>query len=327
MNVGMSGLTSPTDRVYLAPDWAALSAGERRRASIAAAGAHDAEALVGLTEAYLTLHGKAGARVSVHTQRAYAIGIRMLVADWRDQDLLHPAHDAAATWLRRLEQSGAWKQNGTVGPATPSTVRVRLAAGRTLYRALRWAEATAADPFHDVQAAPERTPAWEKRQPYPDEDIEALLAAGTAEERAIVLLGAHAGLRVAEICALRWHDIDHSAAVVSVRAGKGGKLRRVAVSRSLLAALQALSNQGDAVQPVIALTDSGARKRLRQLCRRAGVAYRGVHALRHAAGTRLVREGATLEDAARHLGHSSLETAWIYAKWADTRLRQQLTEW
>ncbi len=190
---------------------------------------------------------------------------------------------------------------------------------------LRWTGATVADPFQDVRAAPERTPAWEKRQPYSESDLTALLSTGSEAEQLIILLGAHAGLRVAEMCSLKGSDIDAVAGQITIRSGKGRKQRRVAMSTTLAAAFAAIGVPPD--QPVVNLTDSGVRKRLASLCGRAGVAYRGVHALRHAAGTRLVREGGSLEDAARHLGHSNLETARVYAKWADTRLRQQLSAW
>ena len=308
-----------------AAEWAAMAPDERAVRAASSAKAHDASALAALADAYLTMHGGSGARVSAHTRRAYTIGVRMLCADWRGENLLEPSQDAAARWLRRLEHDGAWRQDGTVGPATPSTVRVRLAAGRALYRALRWTGATAADPFRDVRAAPERTPAWEKRQPYSEGDLTALLLAGSGVERLIVLLGAHAGLRVAEMCSLLGRDIDAAAGQITIQSGKGRKQRRVSMSASLAAAFAGAPARPDEL--VVGLTDSGVRKRLARLCERAGVVYRGVHALRHAAGTRLVREGGSLEDAARHLGHSNLETARVYAKWADTRLRQQLSAW
>jgi integrase/recombinase XerC len=127
------------------------------------------------------------------------------------------------------------------------------------------------------------------------------------------------------MCSLTGGDIDPVAGQITIRSGKGRKQRRVAMSATLAAAFAATNVLPD--QPVVNLTDSGVRKRLASLCGKAGVAYRGVHALRHAAGTRLVREGGSLEDAARHLGHSNLETARVYAKWADTRLRQQLSAW
>jgi integrase/recombinase XerC len=303
--------------VARALDWAALSPEERKRRAVAAAAAHDTEALVALTDAFLTLHGQRGASASAHTRRVYATGVRVLVADWRQQNLLHPQRDAAVAWLRQLEAQGAWKKGGGVSGAAPATVRVRLAAGRALYRALRWAGATTADPFQDVRAGADKTPAWEKRQPYSEAELATLLAMANPAERLLLLLGAHAGLRAAEICALVWEDVELAAATIVVRAGKGSKQRRVLASSSLLAALQDQHWCRDQTESVLGITESGARKRMRMLCARAGVPYLGLHALRHYAGTRLVREGGTLEDAARHLGHSNLETARAYAKWAD----------
>jgi len=76
-------------------------------------------------------------------------------------------------------------------------------------------------------------------------------------------------------------------------------------------------------------SDFPVRARLRPLAEREGVLYnRGVHALRHACGTRLVQEnGGDLKAAARLLGHSSIETIRIYAKWSDQSLRSTLDQW
>ncbi|UQN09002.1 tyrosine-type recombinase/integrase [Deinococcus sp. QL22] len=51
--------------------------------------------------------------------------------------------------------------------------------------------------------------------------------------------------------------------------------------------------------------------------RGAETRYRGWHAFRHSAGTRLVRQTGSLKYAAHHLGHSSIETTRVYAKWSD----------
>jgi len=66
---------------------------------------------------------------------------------------------------------------------------------------------------------------------------------------------------------------------------------------------------------------------MQRLCRRAKVTYRGLHSLRHHAGTRLYRETDNLDAVARLLGHSSLETARVYAKWADESTREVLGKW
>ncbi len=70
------------------------------------------------------------------------------------------------------------------------------------------------------------------------------------------------------------------------------------------------------------------RRRIVRLCRRLESPYRGLHALRHTCGTRLVAEtNGNLEEAARHLEHASLETTGIYAKWSNTTLRKTVGAW
>ena len=312
----------PTDELARSEAWAGLDEGERKRRAMAAAATHDTDALQALVGAYITLHARAGLRVSAHTRRSYATGVAMLIEAWREQSLLHPRRDAARVWLRQLERDGA----------SPGTTKVRLAAARALYKALGWAGATDANPFGNVKAAHDPTAAWDKRQPYPDSDIAKLLEAADPLERAIVLLGAHGGLRVSEMCDLRWGDIAGD--TITVRNGKGAKRRLVATSGSLREALAAICPQtGNSIptertDAVLGGLDADqVRYRMEQLCVKSGVKYLGVHALRHSCGTRIVREGGDLDRAARHLGHASIETTRVYAKWSSDALERQLTNW
>jgi integrase/recombinase XerC len=66
---------------------------------------------------------------------------------------------------------------------------------------------------------------------------------------------------------------------------------------------------------------------MHRLCEQAHVAGKGMHALRHTAGTRLFAETGDLETTARHLGHATIETTRVYAKWSDRRLRETISRW
>ena len=306
------------DSLSRSRQWTDLSEGELRRLAVAACRDQDEETLWSLTEAYFTTYGASGAKASHHTLRAYrqGLGVFLTHAGTRAVNLLHPARDLGPGFLREREAAGK----------SPGTVRLELAAVRLLYRALRWAGATSDDPFSDARPAHDTTAPWDKRQPYSEEDLRALLAAAEPDTRAMLLLGAHAGLRVSELLALVWSDLDFGARVVRVRSGKGGKARRSVMSGTLALALRALG-PGQPEQRLFTISDVAVRKRLRVLCLKTGVTYRAVHALRHYSGTKLYRAGSDLEAVARHLGHSTLETTRIYAKWSDENLKSSVGQW
>lgn len=295
--------------------WADLPPDERKRRAAEAARDRDAEALWSLTEAHLVTWGRAGAKLSAHTLRAYRAGVLLALEAAAGVSLLSPPREWGASWVRAMEGEGL----------KAATVRQRLAAARALWAALRWAGVTSADPFADVKPARDATPAWEKRHPYPPEAVEAMLRGASPRDAALVLLGAHAGLRVSEACAVVGDDVDLAALRLRVRAGKGGKVRTVVLSRRLRDALQALEPRSGV--PLLGLTAQGARAALRRLCARVGVKYQGAHSLRHASGTRLYRETGDLETVARHLGHATLETSRVYAKWSDERLAETVGDW
>jgi integrase/recombinase XerC len=302
-----------TNQLERARKWTGLADDVLKRQAAVAANEQDAGALWELLEAYLATYGEAGSTVSTNTVRAYRRGLAAWLeyAGERGVNLLRPARDTGADYVRHLERS-----------LSPSSVRVYLAAVRMLYRALRWSQATEANPFESVKPARDKTAPWDKRQPYSHEEVEGLLEHGSTPDRVLVLLCAHAGLRVSEATALEWGDIEDI--TLLVRNGKGGKQRRVNMSIGLLDALDKLERKDVRVLP---FTPTRARARLKHLAKRADVTYRGVHALRHYAGTRLHGETGSLEHTARHLGHSNLETTRVYAKWSDTVLRDTLAKW
>lgn len=305
---------TPLDR---ARGWTDLHPEERRRRAVEAARDKNVETLWSLTEAYLTLHGSNGTSTSPRTLKAYRWAARRFVAhaDNHAVSLLRATGDDGVQFVRTVEAAGL----------TPSSTRVQLAGVRLLYRALRWAGATEAAPFADVRPVGDPTAPWDKRAPYSETELRELLTHADARMRALLLLCAHGGLRIGEALALTWDDVQVPTRDLLVRWGKGGKRRRVALGQTLLAALDGLPRRTGGA--VVGGEYAAAVERLRRLCRRADVPYRGYHALRHYAGTRLVREGASLDDVARHLGHANIETARIYSKWSEEGLRRRLSGW
>ncbi len=225
----------PADRMK---GWSDMLPDARRRRAMAAALTHDATELWSLADAYLTLKGRVGAATSERTRDRYHGAIDDLLADWATVDLLHPADNDGEAWVASLQVSKSER-----GAYQPSTIRVYLATGRLLYRALRWARATTADPFGDARAPRDSTASWEKRAAYGDDEVSALLAVidrheaegGPAAQtmarldRVLVLLGAHGALRASEMLGLRWSDVNMTTKELVVAHGKGDKRRTVCI--------------------------------------------------------------------------------------------------
>lgn len=325
--------------------WAKLPPDELKRRAAAAAGERDAEQLWALTEAYLFLHGSRGAKVSRHTLRAYRRGVLDLVEAWSGENLLRPSRDAGVVYMRRLEagspepSKGQATQAAPAAPLSAASLQVKLAAARTLYKALRWAGATEARPFDDVRVAKDPTPPWEKRRPYSDDEVEALLGLAEGPEKVMVLLGAHAGLRIGEMADLRWSDLDLERGQLRVRSGKGGKAATVSVTKRLRDALEELKLTTSAGQHeknrhrdaglVLPWAADHARKRFKRVCALAGVDYQsaGVHGLRHGAGTRYYRQTGDLGRVAAHLRHADIQTTRIYAKIDAKAIGEDIEDW
>lgn len=320
------------DRVDRAVAWAQLSDGEQKRRATDAAQRHDAQALWELTESWLITHGGKGATVAPSTLASYrrsllprdmrsaqAKGTPLLEA-WVQENLLHPSRRAAATWRASLQAAGC----------APATVQVYLAAGRCLYRALRAVGATDASPFADVSVH-DPTPRFAKARRYREKELTRLLEVADGDDRLLVVLGAHAGLRVSEMTAVQWRHINFAREELTVEHGKGGRMRIVGLSDTALRELR--QHKGTSDEFVLSYSGKPSSRRwrawwrMRRLCQLAGVDPSGVHALRHTAGTwALQAAGGQLPAVRDFLGHASVTTTEIYAHVGDETIRDALRQ-
>ena len=314
----MNELAKPTASSLLqrTRDLAVLGEDELRRFAAEAARDKDGTALWALTEAHLTLHGSSGSRVSSHTLSAYRHAVGSLLSDWSGENLLRPGRNAGVLWVRELE--GRYKS---------ATVRVYLAGAKALYAALRWSGASEAVPFADVKVAVDKTPAWEKREAYTRTEVDWLERCSEGPTLSVILLGAHAGLRVSEMTALRWEHVDLGDGSLKVVAGKGSKTARVYLTPTLIKALESVPIDQRTGFVLPCRSRQSVYERLEAACKQARVRFKGVHALRHASGTRLKEETGDLALVADHLRHNSMDTARGYAKADNQQLRRALGEW
>lgn len=305
---------TPETALELVRSW--QNAGDRKRRTAEALRDRDRETLLSVFAAYVRLHARGGSP-SPHTLKAYARGAADLM-EWTEAGnaegrLAHQLtrEDALAFRLWLSEVGG--RENK---PLRPASVNARLAAVRAFCEALLWAGVATANPFAG-KGVTVRDPqdAASKRDPYTLGELNALLAIADPRERALVLLGCDAGLRLSEAAGLTWGDTDLGRRRVSVT-GKGNKRATVAITPRLAEALAALGT-GEAEALVLGVSGRRVQQLLAALCERANVTARGYHALRHSAGTRLYAATRDLHVTARHLRHSSVDTTRVYAKLAE----------
>lgn len=138
----------------------------------------------------------------------------------------------------------------------------------------------------------------------------------------VVTLLLHTGLRVSEVANLRVCDIflSERKAVLTVRAGKGGKQRQVPINSEARRLLDEwFSVRPDSGSEMLFIGQRGEPMQTRSVqiavarfAEQAGL--RGVtpHVCRHTFAKSLLDNGVTLEKVAALLGHESLDTTRIY---------------
>jgi len=127
-------------------------------------------------------------------------------------------------------------------------------------------------------------------------------------------------LRVSELCALRWQDLDFNEHLVRVL-GKGAKTRVVPFGAPAATALRAWRDDTAAAAeaPVFtnrngtAISPSSVRGRLKRFGQAAGVWKRvHPHLMRHSCASHLLESSGNLRAVQEMLGHADIGTTQIY---------------
>ncbi|MFH1067529.1 MAG: tyrosine-type recombinase/integrase, partial [bacterium] len=141
------------------------------------------------------------------------------------------------------------------------------------------------------------------------------------------------GMRLSEIAAMQWSDVDFRTGGVRV-VGKGKKERVTILGKPALQALQtyrdALPQKWVAQTDCIFLNPSGQplTGRAIQTLFKKYLAQAGLdscfspHKIRHSFATHMLDRGADLRSLQELLGHSNLETTQIYTRVTAERLRR-----
>ncbi|MCD9045392.1 tyrosine recombinase XerC [Luteimonas sp. MHLX1A] len=259
-------------------------------------------------------HLRVEKRVSAHTLDAYRRDLQALATWAQAQDLAPAAVDNPA--LRAFV--AAEHRRGL----SPKSLQRRLSACRSFFRWLLRHGRIEADPCTGVRA-----PKAARRLPEvldPDE-AKALVEVDTdaplgRRDRAMLELFYSSGLRVSELCALRWRDLDLVDGLVSVL-GKGSRQRLVPVGSYAVRALTEWAAEGgaNADAPVFpgrgggTITPRAVQLRMRQLAQRQGLFKRvHPHLLRHSFASHVLESSGDLRGVQELLGHADIATTQIY---------------
>jgi site-specific recombinase XerD len=144
----------------------------------------------------------------------------------------------------------------------------------------------------------------------------------------MILVAYRHGLRVAELCDLRWDQIDFCGAVLHTRRLKNGTPSTHPIQGDELRALRRLQRESEA-SPFVFVSERGSPFTTagfaRMLGRAAAAAGLGIkvhpHMLRHACGYALANKGHDTRAIQGWLGHRSITSTAVYTALAPSRFK------
>lgn len=158
-----------------------------------------------------------------------------------------------------------------------------------------------------------------------DEELSALLDKLPDDLGRAVLLGAGAGLRVAESAALDWENVDSKNDMIKVVRSKGKKTRMVPVAPQLIARL-AQGHPGRYGNVVTAgekpYSAPQLQRKLNRAMRAAGAEFT-THDLRHRFGISAYRSNPDILAVGEMMGHENTNTTKLYAS-ADSEAKRRI---
>jgi len=217
-------------------------------------------------------------------------------------------------------------------PGKPSSRTKALVILHGIFERARRVHRLPLNPVRDVERPPHVVSG--DIEVFSPEEVWALVrAADSEQDAALFLAAAFTGLRMGELLALRWHDVDFAGSVVRVRVSyaaghlttpKSGKVRSIPLAPDVAEALARLSGrerftaEDDLVFPSAAgehLDGSALRRRFKATLARAGLHPLRFHDLRHTFGTRMIAT-ADIRRVQEWMGHAEVQTTMKYLHYA-----------
>jgi len=267
-------------------------------------------------EGYLA-HLQVERRVSAHTLDAYRRDLAAL-AQWASDPAQGQLSQLDATQLRAF--MAAEHRRGL----SPRSLQRRLSACRSFYQWLLRHGRIQASPAAALRApkAPRKLP-----QVLDADEATRLVELPTdvplgLRDRALLELFYSSGLRLSELCMLRWRDLDLASGTVTVL-GKGNRQRIVPVGSHARTALEAWrvapGKRSDGDAPVFPgrggapISQRAVQLRLKLLAQRQGL-FKHVHPhmLRHSFASHILESSGDLRGVQELLGHADIATTQIY---------------
>lgn len=260
-----------------------------------------------------------------HIEHLAPATIEAYLTDLRAFDAWAREHNGEALSPETVTKSDviAWRRY-LARHYAPATANRRLAALR-LY--LSWGmeqgviQANAADGVTNVPGEP-LPPRW-----LSPKEMRALERAaerhGDPRDQAIITILLGTGMRVGELCSLRWSDVHISPrrGIINIFGGKGGRFRQIPLSAQLRDVFNGLPVEDDRVLPVTRWTVARTIKTLAGL---AGIDAVSPHTLRHTFAKTLSDNGVPISTISKLLGHSSLDTTMVYLQPGEEDLIQAI---
>jgi integrase/recombinase XerD len=249
----------------------------------------------------LWLHGK-----SPHTARGYRADVAAF-------------ETFVARPLREITLGDVQAYSDALSGLAPATRGRRLAAIKSLFTFAQRIGYLTFNVTAAVQAPAVKNVLAERI--LPESEVHRMIALETDTRNRLLLRLLYAGgLRVSELCGLRWRDVQSSGDAGQVTLfGKGGKTRTVLLTASTWRELEAARGDAGADEPVFVSQKGGplsavqAWRIVRAAARRAGIEGDvSPHWLRHAHASHALDRGAPIHLVQATLGHADLRTTSKY---------------
>jgi type 1 fimbriae regulatory protein FimB/type 1 fimbriae regulatory protein FimE len=200
---------------------------------------------------------------------------------------------------------------------------------------MRQLNLTLASPAKDFRAVQLRRPTNKDLRPrehLTEIEIARLIKAARsnrhgARDAAMILIAFRHGLRVSELCDLRWSDVEFETATLYVRRAKGSDSATHPLLGDELRALRAVKRETRS--PFVFVSERGApftTAGFASLVERAGAAAAigfkvHPHMLRHSTGYALANLGTDARTLQAYLGHRSIQSTVRYTALASGRFK------